>query len=323
MTDSTSSNTPEVQNPKYLFPKIILENVEDNRDQWLALRKGKITASNVAVVCGLSPFKSPLQLWAEWTGKIEDTFKGNKATQVGLALEPLVASWFSERTGLGVSRANALLGDPELPWLLASPDYVIEGGDPLEIKTGTYRQAHKWGEGRAPYEYVLQLQIQLRVMRRQRGYLTAFLGDFENMPDVSVEYDPELFEMVREKAERFLECVQQDIPPAAGAGDAELLRTITSRQEGTVKAWDETEGELVTFLVAQARQAAETASLIRKELEKVDRQKRELENRIKQALGTHTAGTLPDGRTIKLTTVHVGEKTVPAYAYDRLTLPKN
>jgi putative phage-type endonuclease len=316
-------HTPDVQDHKYLSPKIILKDLDANRAEWLNLRRGKISSSNVAVVCGLSPYKSPLQLWAEWTGKVEDTFSGNKATQVGNALEPLVASWFAERTGLGVDKADALYGDQELSWLVCSPDYLINGGDPLEIKTGSFRTAHRWGEGRAPYEYVLQLQIQMRVLGRSRGVLTAFLGDFESMPDVSVEYDPELFAMVREKSEAFLDCVRQDIPPAAGAGDAELIRTISQREEGAVVVWNETEADVVVFLVAQARAAAETAAKIRKELDTVDKQRKELENRIKQMMGKCTVGNLPDGRCVRLTTVHVGEKTVGPYSYDRLGLPKN
>lgn len=316
-------HTQEIQNTEYLAPKILLSDIEQNRDEWLRLRKGKISSSNVAVVCGLSPWKSPLQLWAEWTGKISDDFKGNKATQLGTALEPLVASWFAERTGLGLTKADALFVDSELPWLVCTPDYLLPSGDPLEIKTGNPRTAYKWAEGAAPFEYVLQVQIQMRVLRRNKGMLTAYLGDFENMPDVLIGYDAELFGMVREKAEEFLDCVQKDIPPAAGSGDADLIRIITKREEGTVKRWQGAEGELVTYLAAQVKDTAETCSKIRKELEKLERVKKELENRIKQAMGTATLGELPDGRTIRLSTVHVSEKVVGPYSYDRLTLPKN
>lgn len=322
MSDPYSSNTTEIQKPKHLSAKILLDDIEQNRAQWLELRKGKITSSNVAVVCGLSPFKSPLQLWAEWTGKIQDTFIGNKATQIGLALEPLVASWWSERSGLGVDRANALYADSELPWLACSPDYIIEGGDPLEIKTGNYRTAYKWADGAAPQEYILQVQVQLRVLKRQRGVLTAYLGDLDSMPDVLVDYDPQLFELVRERSEAFLDCVQKDIPPAAGSGDAEVIRLITDREEGKTATWSGAEAEAVEFLIIQAREAAETCAAIRRELDKVDKQKRELENRIKQALGSATVGRLPTGDTVRLTTVHVGERMVQAYSYDRLTLPK-
>ena len=322
MPDSQPHTTLDIHNPAYLQPKILLSDLERNRSEWLELRHGKISSSNVAVVCGISPFKSPLQLWAEWTGKIQDTFRGNKATQLGTTLEPLVAAWFAERSGLGVTRADALYGDAELPWLVCSPDYLLPSGDPLEVKTGHPRTAFKWTDGKAPYEYVLQLQIQMRVLRRPKGVLTAYLGDFDNLPDVAVEYDPELFALVREKAEQFLECVQQDIPPVAGAGDAELIRTITQREEGKVATWSASDSELVEMLVIQAREASEVCASIRRELDKVDKPKKELENRIKQAMGNATIGKLPDGRTVKLTTVRVSEKTVGAYEYDRLTLPR-
>lgn len=324
MPDSQTHNTPEIQTREDLSPKILVTDLEKNRAEWLKLREKKISSSNAAVVCGISPWKSPLQLWAEWTGKITDSFKGNRATQLGTALEPLVASWFAERNGVEVRHGDALFVDSELSWLVATPDYLIpsQGDIPLEIKTGNWRTAYKWADGAAPYEYVLQLQIQMRVLQKPRGILTAYLGDFDSMPDVKVEYDPELFALVREKAEAFLECVRTDMPPVAGAGDAELLRVITKREEGRIAEWSSDQANLVELLVIEAREAAEVAASIRKELEKVDKQKKELENRIKQALGSATLGKLPDGRMVKLNTVHVAEKLVGAYSYDRLSLPK-
>lgn len=323
VSNSKQHHTDAVQNHQYPSPKIILKDLESHRDQWFELRRNKISGSNVAVVCGLSPYKSPLQLWAEWTGKVEDTFRGNKFTQLGTTLEPLVASWFSERSGLPVTKADALYGDPEHDWLVCSPDYLLADGTPVEVKTGHPRTAHRWADGKAPYEYVLQLQIQMRVLRRPRGILTAYLGDVESMPDVAVDYDPELFNMVQEKCESFLDCVQRDVPPAAGAGDSDLLRIISNRDEGTSVKWVNDEAATVQYLVAQAKDYAETCSKIRKELDKLEKTKKELENRIKQFLGSATIGELPDGRLVRLNTVHVSEKVVNAYAYDRLMLPKN
>lgn len=322
MSNPTESNTAEIQKTQALAPKIILDKVDENYHRWLELRKGKVTASNVAVICGLSPYKSPLQLWAEWTGKISDDFKGNKATQLGITLEPLVAQWFAERTGCKIRRANALYQDAEHDWLVASPDYLFDNNDPLEVKTGNPRTAHRWQEGSAPLEYVLQVQIQMRVLRRPTGVLTAYLGDFDYMPDVSIKYDQGLWDMVQQKAEKFLECVKQDLPPNAGAGDAELLRQISKREEGTAIVWDNEQSDEVAYLLAKAKEAAEITSLIRKKLDQADKEKKAIENRIKQFLGSATIGQLEDGRKVKLTTVHVGEKTVAAYEYDRLNLPK-
>lgn len=322
MSSSSENNTTEVHQNLDPTPKIILDAIDQQHDRWLDLRRGKISGSNVATVCGLNPYKSSLQLWAEWTGKVSDTFTGNRSTQLGLTMEPLVAQWFSERVGVPVRRANALYQDTELDWLVASPDYLLPNGDPLEIKTGNHRTAHRWAEGSAPVEYVLQLQVQMRVLRRQHGVLTAYLGDVENLPDVGVDYDPELWSMVQEKAEAFLDCVKTDTPPLAGAGDAEVLRVITNRNEGEVREWVNDDADKVAYLLAMIKDAAMKSSELRKQLEAAEKEKKELENRIKQFLGTATMGQMPDGRVVKLTTVHVGEKVVGAYSYDRLSLPK-
>ena len=54
--------------------RVLLENIDQNREKWLELRKGKISSSNIPTVAGLSPFKSRLELWAEYTGKNREFF---------------------------------------------------------------------------------------------------------------------------------------------------------------------------------------------------------------------------------------------------------
>ena len=322
MANSEAHHTLEVPSDKYPQPKLLLDKVDEQPDLWRELREKKVSGSNIAVICGLSPYKSQLQLWAEWTGKVKDEFRGNKATQIGLALEPLVAQWYGERHGIEVTRANALYGDTEFEWLVCSPDYFLPDGTPVEIKTGNFRTAHKWEGGKAPYHYVLQLQLQMRVLRKRRGVLTAYVGDLDQFPDLTLEYDDGIWALMREQSEQFIECVQRDVPPAAGPGDAALIREISGRVEGERRIYSEGEAALVLMLVEQIKHMQEASAKIRKELDALDREKKALENRVKQTLQQATVGELPDGRVVKLTTVHIGEKVVAPYSYERLTVPK-
>jgi predicted phage-related endonuclease len=41
-----------------------------DRSQWLEVRHGGIGSSDAATAVGLNPYKSPLELWAEKTGRI-------------------------------------------------------------------------------------------------------------------------------------------------------------------------------------------------------------------------------------------------------------
>lgn len=315
------------QNTIEFMPKILLENVQENAEEWHKLRHRKVSASNISTLIGLNPFRSPLEAWAEWTGRVPSTFTGNRSTALGVALEPLVAKWFSDETGLETRHVNTLYGDAELDWLVCTPDYEVLQceGAPLEVKTGSPRQAQKWVEG-APLEYVLQVQIQLHVLQKTGGYLCGMLGDPNDIKIVEIDYDKNLVEMALEKASSFLEAVQRDIPPVAGSKDAALLRRLIGEREQNTLVLEGEQAEELSLLVASLRdvtaalkQVNDTAKSYSADLEA---SKKEKENRIKQLLGTAEAAQLPDGRIVRVTTVKVGEKIVGPYSYERVVLPK-
>ena len=43
-----------------------------DREAWLDVRKGGIGSSDAAAAVGLNPYKSPLELWLEKTGRSQD-----------------------------------------------------------------------------------------------------------------------------------------------------------------------------------------------------------------------------------------------------------
>jgi putative phage-type endonuclease len=73
----------------------------DSREDWLAQRRGGIGGSDAAAVVGLDPYRSPLMVWLEKTGRAVDT-RDTEAMALGRALEPALMDVFAERTGLYV-----------------------------------------------------------------------------------------------------------------------------------------------------------------------------------------------------------------------------
>lgn len=55
----------------------ITQNMPKN--QWLEYRKQGIGGNDVAAVCGLSKYKSPMGLWLEKTGQVESETAGEAA----------------------------------------------------------------------------------------------------------------------------------------------------------------------------------------------------------------------------------------------------
>lgn len=68
--------------------KMIVVDLNQRSDEWLKWRALGITATDIPVILGLSPYKTPWQLWAEKTGRINPPdLSGNPNIQRGIALE--------------------------------------------------------------------------------------------------------------------------------------------------------------------------------------------------------------------------------------------
>ena len=50
-------------------PLRLVETNQMERDKWLAVRQSGIGGSDAAAAIGLNPYKSPLSLWMEKTGR--------------------------------------------------------------------------------------------------------------------------------------------------------------------------------------------------------------------------------------------------------------
>lgn len=321
--------------------KVLLENITENKNQWLALREGKVSSSNIAVIAGLSRFKSPLELWAEWTGKVKNEFIGNDATELGTVLEPFVAKLFEKRTCRPVEHVNKLYQHKDVDWAIASPDYFIKPYDTasldnneiLEIKTGSYRQLDKWKDGKAPDEYVVQVYWQLGVLGLDKGVISPFLGlDVAGeVNDVEIEFDKEFFSLLLEKADNFRQLVKHDIPPEASVEDSSIIRKLYDRH-GKISKLTSAESITVSHILAEINAHKKVLKTYRDQIHIIDTyrdqiriindKRKKAENSLKLMMRDSDVFELIDGRKIKLARIKIEERISSAYEYDRLTLPK-
>ena len=71
-----------------------------SRDQWLAIRKLGLGSSDAAEAVGLSPYKCPLSLWLEKTGRKEpEDISHKEAVLWGIELEPVLEQVYAKRSG--------------------------------------------------------------------------------------------------------------------------------------------------------------------------------------------------------------------------------
>jgi putative phage-type endonuclease len=203
------------------------------REEWLKHRLCGIGGSEIAAVCGISKYKTPLDIYNEKLGLIPP-FEGNARTEAGNRLENTVAEWYADETGNKVIRDNKMwiLDD----YLVANVDRIIIPNDStqyngrgiLEVKTAGTWAAKNWIE-EPPVEYTFQLQHYLDVLDLHWGEFAVLIGgnDFRHY---FIERDDELIALKNEQARKFwFENVLKKNPP--DPVNSKDIETIYSRIE--------------------------------------------------------------------------------------------
>lgn len=222
-------------------PALKLVNTQAlSRDQWLDVRKGGIGSSDAAAAVGLHPYKSPLQLWMEKTGRDAllpkvDPDDATSPMYWGTLLEPIVAAHYTRRTGLRVRRINAVLQHPVHPWMLANIDREVIGSlavQILECKTAGYHGARLWEDG-VPEYVQLQVLHQLAVTGKPAADVAVLICGQE-LRIHRIERDDTMIAQLIALERRFWHFVETDTaPPADGSDSADIaLRALWPRDNG-------------------------------------------------------------------------------------------
>jgi putative phage-type endonuclease len=104
--------------------KTIVSTKGMNKDEWMRYRNKGIGGSDAAVVCGISRYKSPIELWMEKTGMIQPKEAGESAYW-GTVMEPLIRQEFSMQTGFEVGIESSMLKHSQYEFMLANIDGVV------------------------------------------------------------------------------------------------------------------------------------------------------------------------------------------------------
>ncbi|MFR4988705.1 YqaJ viral recombinase family protein [Anaerotruncus colihominis] len=203
-------------------------------EDWLDYRRQGIGGSDASVVCGISRYKSPVELWMEKTGQLPYQEAG-EAAYWGAQLEGLVRTEFTKRTGLEVRRVNQLLQSGEHPFMLANLDGICEhpelGACIFEAKTASAYKAGEW-EGSIPAEYMLQIQHYMAVTGYQAAYIAVLIGG-NTFRWKLVMRDEELISMLIRLESDFWDHVDDGTPPPLDGSDASA-RFLSERFPGSI-----------------------------------------------------------------------------------------
>jgi putative phage-type endonuclease len=213
-----------------------------DKAQWLEERKKGIGGSDAGAVLGVSPWKTPLQVYLEKRGEVPG-IEDNEYMKWGRNLEPLIRQEYANQTGREVTVPGEILHHSRYGWMLANLDGAIVNGGGikrvLEIKTA--RSADNWGEpgtDEIPDHYQAQVQHYMIVTGYPVADVAVLIGgsDFRLY---EVPADPELHAIMVEKEAAFWERVQKGVEPEpVNAADIKLKfgrKSISEAVQTSVK----------------------------------------------------------------------------------------
>jgi putative phage-type endonuclease len=260
---------------------------EGNRDLWLASRALSLGASEAASALGVCPYRSPVELWQQKTGKAPGR-EETEAMRWGTLLEPLILDEYERRTGEGLARRQLFVRHPGHDHLTATLDAVTAGGKLVEVKT-TSAWAKGFGDedgDELPDAYRVQLHHQFAVTGAYEADLVVLVGG-QRLRIYPVERDESLVSEVVRGCTRFWGHVEAHTPPTWGWMTAQTLAVLHPECAGMVELPEET---AIDVRIMEAHGEVSRAA-------EKDREAARL--RVLTAMGGAQYGRLPDGRVVK------------------------
>ena len=277
--------------------------------EWLAARRNGITASEIGIIMGLSPYSSPYKLFHQKTGDLPEE-DDNISLAIGRHFEDFVADRFAERRPeLYVhGDGRALWKRADRPWQMATPDRLVDevwfepDDSPaliheerktlavLECKTdGGFDGWGEDGTDEIPVHYRCQVLWQMDVMGVQTGFVACLfmnrrqLRVYEITADGGTNAD---LAIMRAEAAQFLARIETGTPPDLDwrPATSETLKRLHPDVEDRDVIIPSTLGRRYRSACAALRKAENRRDLAL--------------NQIRARVGSGRRAVLPDGEVI-------------------------
>lgn len=266
-----------------------------DRTAWLAERKKGIGGTDMAVILGLSPYKTPLALWMDKTGRAEDQHAPDAEERMywGSALEDTVARRYAELKGVRIQRVNEPLVhangivrgnidraivNPAISGNVRIRDGRLTTDRILEVKTAhaMARNSADWGPAgsdEVPQHYWIQVQTYLGLAQCESADLAVLFGG-QKMDTYTIAADRELFADLLTEAEAWWRRhIVADVPPDPRCED-DARRLWKSHVAGREK-----------IVAVDVADAVKTLSAIKGSIGTLEDQAQALRDRILPAFG--------------------------------------
>lgn len=262
------------------------------RQRWLDLRTGGLGGSDIGPIFGLSPYASPMEVWAEKTKRVAaKDLSDSKAVKWGTVLEDTLRRQFSIDYGVEVFHPKAMFFSRQYPHLFVNTDglFIDHDGVPtvLEVKTAGFHMLDDWANEATPPWYVAQA-IHYAALLGYRRVLIYVLIAGQDDQIRKIDVTPELAASVITAADAWWtrHILNDEMPPVDHTeGCRDVLGSLW-KSEDIVTSLDRRSVELA----AREREIAQLQKDLKKERETI-------RNELRSRLGKHRTGTF-GGRPI-------------------------
>ncbi|HNN29830.1 MAG TPA: YqaJ viral recombinase family protein [Agitococcus sp.] len=200
------------------------------RIDWLKGRQTGIGGSEIAAICGLNQYKTPMQIWESKVNPVQDE-ETSQPAYWGTVLEEVVAKEYAKRTGYKVQRVNTQMRHPDFNFAIANIDRAVINPDIsgnvrwkdgklttdriLECKTANGFMAKQWGEAgsdQVPDSYLIQCQWYLGITGASVCDLAVLIGG-QDFRIYTINRDDDLINDLLQQGAAFWELVKNNIAP--------------------------------------------------------------------------------------------------------------
>lgn len=200
------------------------DDLIQNSPEWYKFRESRIGGSDAPIICGVSPYKSARQLWAEKSKQIEVIRSGSSFAQNrGHFLEPIVRGIVGFH--LDHTFMPAVYTHDEYNFMMASVDGINDREDEaIEIKHAAKKDHDALNESdqkSIPMKYYPQVQHQLAVSGVKRILYCSYSLNMKKQKDptkgelkiVPIFRDEEFLNKYIPACIAFYEAVKNGSPP--------------------------------------------------------------------------------------------------------------
>lgn len=198
------------------------------------IRKQGLGATDCAAVMGLSPYRTPYELWMIKTGRAEEeAILNDDRLRLRHAHEETIAREYAFRKNVKLKRVNQTLFHKKYPFMLCNLDRVVIGERKIvECKSSSGFMRPTWGANgtdEAPMMYLLQVQHQMSVSGYEDSEIAALI-DIDDYRIYPTPRNNKIIERIESESDRFWnEHVLADVPPPPTTrGDLKLMYPLNN-----------------------------------------------------------------------------------------------